>query len=466
MKQLIQDIHKGKNLEKNLAAYKEQAVRIYSNYTMLELTFSAYVLVEGLQEEQQNLAVQEASMVEPVLQALRELGEGARSCGDIQQDMERLRRDIAERMDFFTAYTDRLICYEYVLNRMELKYLPEKELNKELSAFDEEEYFKALMLYLFQSEDQSVIRDKIHTVVGQIPVHMTKNKLFEKIGEAISLHKGGSRQELETFLYMMKTSAMIYEPAYETGGYPAFEEPVRRLEQADYTALTEEQYKELVTLLGQAGKAIHELTDFYYSLQKVVNCIYAMCLMLPYSSEESRLVKAGKAIWCCLARREYREEMLIPLEGRIEEYVGQSSYLESVLFEIKASYKEELKKFGLTGFFSDAAVTANLLSDSLFIDLELAAEEEPVEEAYLRKKQEELFDELSRKFSGVSRPVKRAIMGKLLEKLPMFPANTGEMEEYIRINLFGCQDKAEKCIVLMILWDIMQEEREWRELLD
>ncbi len=40
--------------------------------------------------------------------------------------MNHLRDEITDKMDVLTAYTDRMICYEYVLNRMELKYLSRK----------------------------------------------------------------------------------------------------------------------------------------------------------------------------------------------------------------------------------------------------------------------------------------------------------------------------------------------------
>ena len=138
MRKLIRDIHEGKNLEKNLPAYRDQVVRVYSDYAALELTFSAYILVEEQQEEQHNLAAGEASALERVTQALGDLGGARASYGEIQESMERLREDIASKMDFFTAYTDRLICYEYVLNRLELKYIPAKELDRELAGFNED----------------------------------------------------------------------------------------------------------------------------------------------------------------------------------------------------------------------------------------------------------------------------------------------------------------------------------------
>jgi len=104
---------------------------------------------------------------------------------------------------------------------------------------------------------------------------------------------------------------------------------------------------------------------------------------------------------------------------------------------------------------------AKLLSDSLFIDLEKVEEENIADADYVKEQTEKLLDELSVKLSEVSRPVKRAIMGQIIEKLPMMFQKSEEVLEYIQINLFGCQDKAEKCIVMSMLWDLMQEEKEW-----
>ena len=62
------------------------------------------------------------------------------------------------------------------------------------------------------------------------------------------------------------------------------------------------------------------------------------------------------------------------------------------------------------------------------------------------------------KLGEVSRPVKRAVMGQVLEKLPLMFEKAEEVLEYIQVNLMGCQDKAEKCVVMMILQDLINEE--------
>lgn len=461
MKKLIHDIHNGKNVKENLKVYRNLAVQTYSEYSALELTFSAYTLLEEIMEERTELAGKEHESIDTILQALGEIGKETCDYAGIATVMKNLRETITAKMDLFTAYTDRLICYEYVLNRMELKFLSQKELEEKCAAVNEDEYMQRLSSYLFGSKDQSVIRDKLRMVISQVPVHMTKSKLFEKIGEALTLYKGGDRATLDDFIYMIRTSAMIYEPEQYVGEYGSLETALSRLQTADHANMTEDEYEEMTQVLESAAESVHEFTDFYYSLQKVVNGIYAICLIFPYAEKESSLVRAGRSIWSRLALREYQAEMLFPLEGRIEQCVERSGYLESVLYEIKSAYKGELEELSLTSFFEDISHVANLLSDSLFIDLDKVTEEEVADADYVQRCTEQLLDELAEKMDRLSRPVKRAVMGQILSQLPMTFQNAQEALEYIRVNLFNCQDKAEKAIVMEMLLDLMQEEQEW-----
>lgn len=268
---------------------------------------------------------------------------------------------------------------------------------------------------------------------------------------------------MDSWLYMLRTAAMLYEPQHYVGQYAALEQPLKQLEQADYDNLSEREYDELAAVLETGARDIHEITDFYYNMQKVVNGIYAMCLILPYCETESKLLKAGRSIWRCLAKKEHEEEMLLPLEGRIEPCVEKSSYLESVFYEIKSSCQKELAEVGLTQFFEDFALVTNLLSDSLFINLSRMGEEEKADGAYIKAHIDQLLEELEEKFQSLSRPVKRAVMAQILDKLPLPFQSATEVQEYILLNLMGCSNKAEKCVVLTILWDLMQEEKEWSQ---
>ncbi len=460
MKKLIHDISNGKNLENNLNVYKKMMLQTYRDYAALELTFSAYTMVEEIVEEKPALALKEKETIDKICQGLSALGKGG-SQTEVIAVMKELRQEITNKMDLFTAYTDRLICYEYVLNRMELKFLSAKELDAKCKEINEEQFLQRLMLYLFGDKDQSVMKDKLRLVMGQVPVHMTKSKLFERIREALTLYKDGDKNALDDFIYMLSTSAMLYEPQHFVGEYPEFEEILHSLEKADYTSLTEKEFLEMQQLLEEGSQSIHEITDFYYSLQKVVNGIYAMAVLSSYESEESKLQEAMKSIWVCLAIQEYRDEMLVPLEGRIEEYVMKANYLESILPEIISSYEKELENLELKEFFTDYSLITKLLSDSLFIDLAKSEQLEMVDSSYMKEVTESLLEKLEEKMGKVNRPVKKAMIGQIIEKLPITFSNTDEVKTYLSTNLLGCQDKAEKIIVMSMLEELMQEEQEW-----
>lgn len=458
LKSLIQDIYKGKNLESNLKRYKDMAVRIYNDYAALELTMSGYVLLQEALEEKPELAAKEKKMIDSICRALGSLAEEDCDYAGIISEISGIRQEITDKMDLLTAYTDRLLCYEYVLNRMEFTYMPEKELDERFADVEEEDVLREIMGYIFSDEDTGAIQDKLNIVIGQIPVHMTKSKLFEKIRETATIYKGGDKSSLDSFFYMLRTSSMLHKPQKYVDEYPDIRKVLERLTNTDYKTVEKAEYEQLKELEEKGGQALYDLTDFYYTMQRVVNRIYALCLSLPYESAESRDVRESKEIWRHLAKQEYEDEMLVPLEGRIEKYVEQSGYLESVLFEIENSYKKELDKMGLEKFIKDCVLVSKLLSDSLFIDLDKEMAEETADAAYVQELTESFLQELSDQLSFVSRPIKKAIMGRILESLPKLFQSTEEIEEYIRVNLFGCQNKAEKYIVMAILRDVMEQE--------
>ncbi|MBO5488985.1 MAG: hypothetical protein J5972_03665, partial [Eubacterium sp.] len=329
------------------------------------------------------------------------------------------------------------------------------------SGIDENAFMQRMSRYLFGGADQSAMQEKIRLVIGQVPIQMTSGKFYEKIKEALTLYKGSEKKSLDDFVYVLRTSGMLYEPKEKIDYYGTFAEDFQRLEEADYANLSESEYKELTDVLARTSAQIHALTDFYYSMQKVVNHIYTQCVLRPYQKEETKLDAACRSIWKCLSNGEYRPEMMIPLEGKIEKEVENVNQLESVLYEIKASYSKEMDEQGLRQSFDDLVTVSNLMSDSLFIDLNQMNDEELVDEAYVMQTAEKLIQEFSEKMKKTSRPLKRAIMGEVIEKLPMIFKSQQEVLDYIQNNLFGCQNKAEKCVVLSILDDLMREEEEW-----
>lgn len=461
MKRLINEIRRGKDIKKNLLLYRDRAVRSYCEFGALDLTFGAYTFVEQIVEEQAEQAREEENLTAPALSALGELAKENCDYGQLADAVKKLRQKITDKMNLFVYYGDCLICYEYVLNRLELNFLPEEELEDILYELDEEQFLMQVEEFLVDSKDKSVMQARIRSLVAQIPVHMTKRKLFEKIEELFTLYEDMDCAALDEIVYNLRTSAMLYKPEECASEYAAVEADITRLQEADYAALTEVEYRELVEALERASDAVREHIDFYYSLQKVVNGIYAMCLLFPYLETERKHVKESRAIWKSLAVRQYDVDMLIPLEGSIEKCIGECSVLEPVLYEIRDSYKKELDELSLTEFIDDITKGIILVSNSLFVDVERVMEEEMADAGYVRQCVGQLCEEISQQLSRLPRPLKRAVIAQILGKMPNLFNDMQELEEYIRVNLFGCGNRAEKAVVMLLLQEMMQEEMEW-----
>ena len=234
IKSLVKDIHKGKYLDRNLDLYKSEALATYTDLSALELVFSAFVLMEELQEEKPEYLEKEKEVLKQINQGMKKLGEQGADYDSIVDSMEDIRQEITKKMDLFTAYTDRFICYEYVLNRMEPKFMSSKEQKEKYNTLDESAMMQKLLAYMFQSKDQAAVNECIRSVVTQLPIRLTKSKFFERLAGTLTLYKGGDKSALDDYVYMLRTSGMIYEPANLYSQYGQFHVPLDHLTDAEY----------------------------------------------------------------------------------------------------------------------------------------------------------------------------------------------------------------------------------------
>ena len=463
IKKLIRDIDRGTDLEKNLPVYGEILLDTYLNYASVELTLSAYLLSETF-SEYSDISEDESRQYDEVMKLMKEgLSEDDSRLTQTISAAGAMRDRITEVMEVYTSYTDRLICYEYVLKRKRLQFTEDKELLENLKAVNEEEFLARWMSFVVGNKDQSIVRDRIQTMMGLLPVHMTKNKLLERVKEALTLYREGDVSALEGFVYMIRSAAMLHRPDDSIISNQEIGSFLKRLEKTDFSRLEAESYGELSEELEKVSEKILRITDFYYSLQKVVNGTMALCLARIHNPEKTEVFETCKNILESVAAGKSGEEELVRLEGKIEVYVEKTSFLEAVLFEVKSSYGGLLGELGLQKQFEDCALIANLLSDSLFIDIDAVNEKAVVDDEMVKRVSAELTGELSEMLGSLERPVKKAVMAAVLEKLPADFSNTKEIETYICTNLFGCQDFSEKGAVLIELEELMDEAVEWRE---
>ena len=370
----------------------------------------------------------------------------------IEPALREARKSNKDRMEFFTALTDRLIAYEYVLNRCELRYSPEKNLDDFLKSNPEDAFLNRLIIYLTRDRDQRVFGTKLQSVVGEIPIQITKNKLFERISGTLSLYMDSDETALNEFIYMLRMAGLVIRPDETVlKEYPLLDQTLRDLEETDLAAMPEEVYNRLRDEVFTLSGKLQYVMDFYVELQRCTNDLLALCLVRKWVTEEVGLLgnTEKEAVVNCL--QEPDENFLVPLEGRIE---AVSERLQRQMAQVEApdmNGEEEEE-------YLDIATLARLLSNSMFADIDpLFVESKKVTKEMIREKEDALFEEFSAAMKASGKPVKKAIIAKLLEKLPPFLLSQDEISEYVRTNLFGCRDKAEKCAVMAILIEMMED---------
>lgn len=371
---------------------------------------------------------------------------------DIEPALRELRRANKARMEFFTALTDRFVAYEYVLNRCELRYSPEKNLDDFLKSNPEDAFLNRMIMYLTRDRDQKVFGTKLQSVIGEIPIQITKNKLFERIDGTFSLYLDSDETSLNELIYMLRMAGLVARPDAEVlEEYPLLKQTLADFDETELMTMTEEQYNHLRDEVFTLSGKLQFIMDYYCELQRCANGLLSLCLVRKWLPEEEDLLGATEkgVVESCLGEPD--EECLVPLEGRIE-VVSERLQRQMAQVEAPDMNGEEEEEY------LDIATLARLLSNSMFADIDpLFVESKKVTKEMIREKEDVFFAELAEAMKSSQKPVKKAIIAKVLEKLPPFLTSQSAIEEYVRTNLFGCRDKAEKCAVMAILIEMMED---------
>lgn len=464
-KQLIKNLNNGKNLDKVLPDYMHSLAQNYRNQAFIRCAMQYYVMYEQyadgmfIEEEVKNTVNFITDMMENVF-----VNKDSFKKEDGISKIESARHDVIQKMEVLTNYTDQITIYEYVLNRLEHKF-DGAVIEEDATIFTQE-----LMQYIFGVKDNFVINEKIKDVISQLPVRMARSKFYELIKNSISLYKGGQKESLESYLYMLRTSAMLYKPEGEGKYFKDWGAFVEKLKETDYAELTKETFDELSgELMGKAANIMYT-SEMFVSLQELMNSLYVFILMdgretLEKEECEDTLKTCEEIIQAIQDKLKNgdvlsfeMEDKLYQLEGVPEKIAQQIAQLEGSLDMVTESYKDKLTEYGLEPLALDLEKAQTLLSESLFVEFKEESLQEVTEEM-AEKETKRLLDEFGALFQNHSIKVVRAVIAGTIARMPVFFANTEEVSEYILSSLEQCKDAAEKTASYEILRDVIKEDK-------
>lgn len=380
---------------------------------------------------------------------------------ELLAELKELRSTVVEKMEAVSAYTDSFTIYEYILNRMELKFAGEEK------TMDDEAQAKELLQRVFGGSDQTALNVKVQILLSQLPVRMTRAKFLDMIEDSLKLYENSEQESVEKFLYMLRSAAGIYQPKRKAE-FEALAEAETEFASASYKEMGETEYMELTDRMQDVVAELNELSDYYTTLQEVINQFYALLLTEETATEEAKetaqtMMGISRYIAEQSGKGEAEElpdelmELFALAEGKLErlaEEVAKGKALQSDLLDYTA---ENLKKDGLEELSKVLELCAALNSGSLFVNLEEEDNIEPADAAFINQATKLMKEELEKRMEDKEMPVKRAVMAAVLKELPVFFRSQKEVMDYVQYSLENCRDYSEKRISLDLLHEALDE---------
>lgn len=442
--------------QKDMKTLLSKMMDTYHKYAGLQFPIYDYNLYEQCRDGN-DMDKELTAKLRSVIAAHFEGGES----GALLEELKALRNLVVEKMEAVSAYTDSFTIYEYILNRMELKFAGEDK------PIDDEAETKELLQRVFAGQDQSALNVKVQILLSQLPVRMTRAKFLDMIEDSLKLYENGEQEAVEKFLYMLRSAAGIYQPKRKPE-FEALAEAEKEFAVASYKTMEETEYMELVDRMQDVVAELNELSDYYTALQEVINQFYVLLLTADAAGEEAKEA-AGKLMGISqyIAEQNQAEEpeelpdelmeLFAYAEGKLErlaEEVAKGKSLQSDLLDYSADI---LKKEGLEEACRMLELCAALNSGSLFVSLEEEDNIEPADSAFINQATKLLQSELEQLLERREMPVKRAVMAAVLKELPVFFRSQKEVMEYVQYSLENCREYSEKRISLDLLHEALDE---------
>ena len=356
-----------------------------------------------------------------------------------------LRKESTQIMELLSAYTDRFTVYEYVLNRLEYRF---SGASLEVG-YSDEDMTQEILQKLSSETDQTVRQ----SIIEQLPMRMTRKRFFQVLAEGMDAYKGSDKEAVDGQLFMLRTAAMLEEPAEFKQSFPEFYEVVETFKQAPLSAVSEAEWNKLHDMLADAMEELNSQMDRMLLLQELINdlCVVTMTDGCTWTEQHKTCSSIISFTLTPGTDEAALNAMLTALEGIQEQYSMNFQEKSTLVDELMQSSKEQLSEQGMLETFSKLEVLSKLLSSSRFADIEQKQESETVEASYIEEQTAALISELETFLKSSSKPLARAVMAKLVTMVPLFIRDYNQLEEYIQNSLSSCSDVAEKLACIEII---------------
>ena len=472
----VKDLAKKKNPEKRIPEYVEEYMQIQNCYAEIQFMMEYYMFYEMVSEEMNpytHLAESTTDALHKIVETYYEKNPSKEQIKEMEQELLMLRQDVLDKMQILAAYTDCFIVYEYILNRIQYRF-------DDMEAMPEDSVFaQDLIAFIFSGGDSPAVSENIRTAIGQLPIRITRSRYFDWIRDSISIYIDSGKESLDSFLYMSRRSAMMYQDEHMKEYFTEFASVIEEFSTLDYEAMNRETYQIYVEKILTNASKLNDLSDLYMQLGQLLNEMYCICASAGYAagkkeSDSERLVIRGinalflskdSDVWKYSGdepteteaeKMDWLESQFERVEGRLERIYSSINTAGAVLDEVSVSWEELIDSLGLTEDFRILEKLFLLSSGSTFADLEKSGEDITVTRRMAEETANALISECKEFFKGKSRMFRRAVMANTLKIMPIVFRSPEEVSAYVTDSLQQCDDEAEKYAAKQLLLEAME----------
>ncbi len=449
IKDIENEIRKGKNLEQNIPVYLNSMASLYGEFALYNLAMSLSMQIDKSEFDDTEFDKHNKELYMSLSEEVKKLCEGSFNPDDNKASVEKtiaIRETIRHRMEAVTATVDDLVIYEYMINRLEPKFefvQTEETSNDDLA--------REILKWIFSDDENALVNERIKTAISNLPIRLTKSKIIDLVDTTFSLYNGSDKKAIDTFDYMLRSASGMYKTDDKYDVYENVKELVDEIKNTDFANIEAQRYFDIKDDYRIASNLVSGLADELTDLQELSNALLAVLLTRQYFTleTEKNCEKIFNIIKNMLAGNADIDKLFEGTEGRMESLNERISDEESVLLVIKENYKKQVEELMLTVPFERLLMTCKLCGESTFA--ELIEDNTTIDDDYLESVRKQFATDLENMLKDGGRLKNRAVMAQLLRELPVMLSNHTEVMEYVRHALDACTDPGEKQISMNLI---------------
>ncbi len=457
---LIKDLKNGNNPEENLSTYSQLLLSSYQKIAYGEYALDFTEKYDLLAEEKSGIIYDSLKVVTDIT---RSVGEGDFSALEAEvKALDQCRNDVIAMMSELEKYIHYLGLYEHIYNRLQFKY------EQDAGDYDADVLMEKLMAYINDADDVETANARIQSVLGELPVRMTRLKFLELLENGCLCYVGARNDMADDFFSRLKVCAQAPGVCELNPKWEDLFSIARELEQTDLTAVTKAQIRDLSVKIQVGGQLLAKQLSYAMDLLDLINTLYTILITTPYIVQPDRDVEKDRRILKAYMKAvdsgdflDIDEDILGGLEKTVEnqeKYLGEHMLLEDTLDFVCEKYASQIQGMMLSGPYSALSTAQRLGGINPTADISHTAPYFSADEAYIRKYIEEMSDVYCESFKQSGQLIKRALISMAFENMPVPFDSLDKVTDFIRQSLNSCTEGYERAATRSLLDGIITME--------